>query len=375
MKSNEIKLQKEKAKKKYLIRLRPYIAVVCIGTLCCACLIACGIVVAGAWLFYLGPITLLVGIMMCLLVCTLTMTIGGIALYIGSGHLLKPIEALNPVVNKIAEGDFTVRTERKKRKTGSYLYIHELDELSANVNKMADELFGMDYMRKDFMSNVSHEIKTPIAAITGFTELLLDTSLEAQEQKEYLELIHQEAERLSVLCENMLQMSRLDNQKIIPKTDKVRVDEQIRRAIIVLLQKWSEREQKFDLNFCDAIVETDRYLLMQVWTNLIDNAMKYSPANSTIHINEYIKADELVITIRDEGIGIETEKIPRIFDKFYQGEESHKKHGTGLGLSIVKRILELLGGEIHYKSEENAGTTVIVKISMDRQHFSELFYS
>lgn len=364
MKNNAIKLQKENTKKKYLIRLRPYIAFISIVTLCCACLIACGIVVAGAWLFYLGPITLFSGIIMCLLVCTLTMIIGGIALYIGSGHLLKPIEALNPVVNKIAEGDFTVRAERKKRKAGNYLYIHELDELSANVNKMAEELSGMDYMRKDFMSNVSHEIKTPVAAITGFAELLLDGPLEVQEQKEYLELIHQESGRLSVLCENMLQMCRLDNQKIISRKDKVRVDEQIRRAIIVLSQKWSEREQDFDLNFCDAIVESDKSLLMQVWTNLIDNAMKYSPANSTIHINEFIKGDELVVTIRDEGIGIEAGKIPRIFDKFYQCEESHKKQGIGLGLSIVKRILELLGGEIHYESKENIGTTIVVKISM-----------
>lgn len=349
-------------KKIYMIHLRSFISFISIATLCVACLIACGIVIAGAWLFYLEPITLFSGILMCLLVCTLTMIIGGIALYIGSGHLLKPIEALNLTVNKIAEGDFTARVPRKQRDIENCLYVHELDELSSNVNKMAEELSGMDYMRKDFMSNVSHEIKTPVAAITGFAELLLDTPLEMQKQREYLEFIHQESGRLSLLCENMLHMSRLDNQHIISKIDKIRVDEQIRRAVIMLSQKWSERDQNFDLSLCDAIVESDKSLLMHVWMNLIDNAMKYSSANSTIYIDECINGNELVVTIKDEGIGIKTEKIARIFDKFYQGDESHKKQGSGLGLSIVKRILELLGGTIRYESHENIGTTVVVKV-------------
>lgn len=367
MKNNKIKFAKDSKKKKYLIRLRPYIALISIITLCFACLISCSIVVVGAWLFYVGPITLASGILMCFLVCSLSMIIGGITLYIGSGHLLKPIEALNPVVNKIAEGNFTVRAERKKRKAGNYLYVHELDELAANVNKMAEELSGMDYMRKDFMSNVSHEIKTPVAAITGFAELLLDGSFENHEQREYLNLIYQEAQRLSVLAEDMLQMSHLDHKKIVIRNDKVRVDEQLRRAVILLSQKWSEREHDFDLNFCEAVVKSDKSLMMQVWINLIDNAMKYSPAHSTIHINEYIKENELIVTIRDEGSGIENEKISKIFDKFYQCEESHKKQGSGLGLSIVKRILELLGGEIYYESKKNIGTTVLVKMLLKNE--------
>ncbi len=162
----------------------------------------------------------------------------------------------------------------------------------------------------------------------------------------------------------MLHMSRLDNQHIISKIDKIRVDEQIRRVVIMLSQKWSDRDQNFDLSLCDAIVESDKSLLMHVWMNLIDNAMKYSSANSTIYIDECINGNELVVTIKDEGIGIKTEKIARIFDKFYQGDKSHKKQGSGLGLSIVKRILELLGGTIRYESHENIGTTVVVKVLM-----------
>ncbi|XPV68327.1 MAG: sensor histidine kinase [Halarcobacter sp.] len=365
MKSNAIKLKKETMKKKYIIRLRSFISFVSIATLFVACLIACGIVITGTWLFYHGPITMLSGIIMSLLVCALTMIIGGIALYIGSGHLLKPVEALNLTVNKIAQGDFTARVYRKKREMKNHLYAHELDELSSNVNKMVEELSGMDYMRKDFMSNVSHEIKTPVTAITGFAELLLDTPLEMQKQKEYLELIHQESRRLSLLCEDMLQMSRLDNQQIISKKDMIRVDEQIRRAVIVLSQKWSDHDQKFDLNLCDVVVESDKSLLMHVWMNLIDNAMKYSSNNSTIYIDEYVNGNELIVKIKDEGIGIKSEKIAKIFDKFYQGDESHKKQGSGLGLSIVKRILELLGATIHYESQENIGTTVVVKISIN----------
>jgi signal transduction histidine kinase len=352
----------QEAQRKFRITLRLYFALAATVTLCFACLISCALVILGVKLFYHEPLTSAAVILLCLLVCALSMLLGGIMMFFGSIHLTKPLEIVSAAVQKVAKGDFTVKIPRDAAKRGKYLYTNELDELSENVNKMVTELNGMDYMRKDFMSNVSHEVKTPVAAITGFTEILLEDNLEDEDRKEYLRVVNQESRRLSILCENMLRMSRLDNQQIVVRKDEFRIDEQIRKCIIMLSEKWSGHNIEYDLQLSPAVIESDADLLMQVWTNLIDNAIKYSPQTGTIRIVETFRKKELIVSIQDKGIGISNEKLPKIFDKFYQCEESHKKQGNGLGLSIVKRILEILNGNITYDSEENAGTTVTVRI-------------
>lgn len=228
---------------------------------------------------------------------------------------------------------------------------------------MVAELDGMDYMRKDFMSNVSHEIKTPIAAITGFTEILLDGSIDESERQEYLEVINKESMRISRLCENMLHMSRLDSQVIVANLQKIRLDEQLRKCIILLSEKWSDKEIDFSIDLDEVNILSDYDMLQQVWINLIDNAIKYSGENCKIDISVKRLNDKSVkVSIRDNGIGIEEEKLHRIFDKFYQCEESHKKSGSGLGLSISKRIVELLNGTIECKSKKDSGTTFEVTL-------------
>lgn len=355
-------MKTNKGQRKFRITLRLYFALASILTLCFACLISCALVILGVKLFYHGPLTPAFVSILCLLVCFLSMLLGGIMMFFGSVHLTTPLEVLNNTIKKVAKGDFTVKIYRDSSKRGKYFYTNELDELSENVNKMVAELNGMDYMRKDFMSNVSHEVKTPVAAITGFTEIILDGNLEVEKQQEYLRLVNQESRRLSLLCENMLRMSRLDYQQIITRNDAIRIDEQIRKCIIMLSEKWCDQDMDFDLQLSPVTIISDADLLMQIWTNLIDNAIKYSPKSSTIQITETCQEGKLIVHIHDNGIGICEEKLPRIFDKFYQCEESHKKQGSGLGLSIVKRILELLNASIHYDSTENAGTTVTVQI-------------
>lgn len=160
----------------------------------------------------------------------------------------------------------------------------------------------------------------------------------------------------------MLRMSRLDNQQIVVKKDKVRVDEQLRKCIIMLSEKWSDKIREYELDFQELVIQSDSDLLMQIWSNLIDNAIKYSPENSTIWISGKIDEEFLIVTIKDEGKGISIDKQQKIFDKFYQCEESHKKQGNGLGLSIVKRIVELLGGTINCRSEALEGTIMEVKV-------------
>lgn len=353
---------KVKHQKKYRIRLRAYFAIVSIVTLCTACLLSCGLVILGTVFLYQGELTIPVVISLCLLVCTLTMLSGGIALYYGTVYFVRPIEEVDHAVNQIAKGDFGVRIPRRQQRSKNAVYEHELDELEANVNRMASELAGMDYMRKDFVSNVSHEIKTPVSAMMGFAEMMLEDGVPPEERKEYLTLIYDEAARISRLCENMLRMSRLENQELVMRHEQVAVDEQIRKCVILLSEKREGRGQEFDLDLPPMQIESDPDLLQQIWLNLIDNAMKYSESGTVIHISGRNGTDGIAVSVRDEGSGIPVEKQEHIFDAFYQCEESHKKDGNGLGLSIVKRILELLNGSIECRSAAGKGTEMLVKV-------------
>jgi len=344
--------------------LRIKIAMTAIFILCSACCLAGLFVVLSFYFLYHEPITIAVAVVMCLIVCAFTMIIGGIVLWHGAQFVTNPIIKISKGVQKVADGDFSVQLSLKKRsrKAKKGFYTDEIDELVNNFNKMTRELHGMDYMRKDFMSNVSHEIKTPVAAITGFSEILLDGGLEESEQKEYLTYLNQESLRLSRLCENMLHMSRLDNQSIVDKQQEVAVDEQLRRCIIMLGEKWSDKNINFELKLEKCSILSNYDLLYQIWTNLIDNAIKYSRKESSIWITTEIKKDYLKVIIRDEGVGISAKKQSKIYNKFYQCEESHKKLGSGLGLSIVLRIVELLQGTISCDSEEGKGTAMTVRL-------------
>lgn len=351
--------------RKIKMSLRLKIALTSIITLCVACCFACIMVALGFYFLYDKPITIAVAIVMCIIVCAFTMIFGGMALWHEALYVTNPIIRISEGVKKVSDGDFSVQLsdwKRHKRKQKSIKYTDEIDELANNFNKMAGELYGMNYMRKDFMSNVSHEIKTPVAAITGFSEMLLDGGLDEEEQKEYLTYLNQEALRLSRLCENMLQMARLDNQIIVEKKQEVMVDEQLRRCIISLGEKWSEKKINFNLQLEKSSIISAYDLLFQIWTNLIDNSIKYSKQECTIWITANIENDFLKVSIRDEGIGIPMEKQSKIYDKFYQCDESHKKQGSGLGLSIVNRIVEILNGSISHVSDEGKGTEVTVMI-------------
>lgn len=353
----------ESKKRKYKWTLRKYIAIVSILTFISSCIISTAITIGAIKIFYKEAITYEKLVLVCILILVLALIIAWFSLWVGAGHLTKPLIDVSNTVKQVAEGNFKVNIKRRDTTKCEYEYINEVDELAKNVNKMVAELDGMDYMRKDFMSNVSHEIKTPIAAITGFTEILLDGSIDESERQEYLEVINKESMRISRLCENMLHMSRLDSQVIVANLQKIRLDEQLRKCIILLSEKWSNKEIDFSIDLEEVSILSDYDMLQQVWINLIDNAIKYSGENCKIDISVKRLNDKSVkVSISDNGIGIEEGKLHRIFDKFYQCEESHKKSGSGLGLSISKRIVELLNGTIECKSKKDFGTTMVVTL-------------
>ncbi|MDO5308086.1 MAG: HAMP domain-containing sensor histidine kinase [Planctomycetia bacterium] len=337
-----------------VLPLRLYHALSSIITLCVACLLSSGFVY---WL------TTRVGVVLQIwqalgICCLLTVLLGGLALAWEAKYYIRPAEVVVQASSKVAKGIFTMEVPLPN------FHIIPLEGiiLIENFNLMTRELHGMDQMRKEFIENVSHEFKTPIASIAGLTELLLEGGFEEKEKQEFLSLVHAEALRLSRLSENVLRLSRLDSQEIVSQQEKVAVDEQIRQTLILLTEKYSDTELLLDIHLETITVISDPDLLMQIWLNLIDNALKYSPSGTTLHIAGKVDDDIAIISIRDEGIGIPSAKQARIWSRFYQCEESHKEQGHGLGLSIVKRIVELLGGSIDCRSEVGQGTEMILRL-------------
>ena len=242
---------------------------------------------------------------------------------------------------------------------------NQMEDMEKGFHAGTDDYMIKPIHMKEMVLRVKALLRrAQVAAITGFSEILLDGGLEDQEQKEYLTYINQESLRLSRLCENMLRLSRLDHQIIVGKKQEVTVDEQLRHCIIMLGEKWSDKDINFELQLEKCSILSDPDLLFQIWTNLIDNAIKYSRQGNTVWITSKRYKDYLLVSIKDEGIGISAEKQCKIYDKFYQCEESHKKQGSGLRLSIVKRIVELLNASISCESEEGMGTTMTVMLPM-----------
>lgn len=293
------------------------------------------------------------------MVCSvLTLLVCGFALAWVAGGYIRPAKALADAAGRVAAGDFSVRIALPGPRIG----IAEAVSLIKDFNRMARELEGMERMQKDFMGNVSHEFKTPLSSIIGFVEILMEDDLDAKERQEYLGLVHREAHRLSRLSENILRLSRLDAQNIVTRYEPIAVDEQIRRCLILLSEKFSDRELSLDIRLEAMTITSDSDLLEQIWLNLIDNALKYSPPGKTLHITGNMAASSIVVGIRDEGIGIPPEKQKHIWNRFYQCEESHKEHGHGLGLAIVKCAVDVLGGAVECRSAAGRGTEMLVTL-------------
>ncbi|MFV0466122.1 MAG: ATP-binding protein [Lachnospiraceae bacterium] len=347
-------------KREVRISLRLYFSLVTIVTLCFACAVSFFIVFGLTKLFFNGEWTTEVVIVIGIMICILSMGIGGTMLWQGAVNLVRPIEVLNKSVKRVTDQDYTVQIIRSGRFRGGYRYSNEFDELSENFNKMVMELNRNEKIQKEFVSNVTHEIKTPITSITGITEILLEDELSFEMQKEYLLLVNKEAIRLAGLCENMLYIASLDNPSIHLKKTRFRLDEQIRKAAILITEKWSAKNIDLEMD-CGAMeIETAEDILMQVWVNLLDNAVKYSPEPAQIRIRVYSTMHQIIIEIEDQGYGISKEAKVHIFERFYQSDTSHAAVGNGLGLSIVMKITEILNGQINCESELGRGTVMTV---------------
>lgn len=283
-----------------------------------------------------------------------------IALFIGifvtnalTRWFIKPIKEVSAAMEKISEGDFSVRISTKSSSK-------EIREIFSGFNMMAQELSSTEILQGDFVSNVSHEFKTPINAIEGYSMLLQDNENLSNEQKEYVEKIIFNTQRLSSLTGSILLLSKLENQSIVSNKTAFDLDEQIRKSLLALEAQWDKKSIEFDIEMDDTDFIGNEALLHHIWDNLLSNAIKFSDYGGEIRIRLANFNDKVVFTISDAGPGIDEDTQKHIFDKFYQGDSSHKQEGNGLGLALVIKIIDLEGGEISVKNNEDKGCTFTV---------------
>ncbi len=278
-----------------------------------------------------------------------------LAVYINK-TVLAPIERLSEASKQVAKGDFDVRLD----------VTEDTEELAAvfnNFNKMAEELTSIETLRNDFVANVSHEFKTPLSAIEGYVTLLQDPNLSESEREECSKKILINTRRLTDLTGNILLLSKLENQNYTESVSTFRLDEQIREVFLTLEPKWTAKGLELDLDeLPDTVVTAPEGLLVQVWMNLIGNAIKFTDEGGTVSAKIEDGGDTVTVTVSDTGIGMDEATVARIFDKFYQGDTSHKIHGNGLGLALCREIAEKCGGSISVASEVGRGSSFTVRL-------------
>ena len=251
-------------------------------------------------------------------------------------------------MKEVAGGNFQVNAQCASK-------LKDVQDIYANFNRMVKELGATETLQTDFISSVSHEFKTPINAIEGYAALLQDHQQTPEEQETYIEKILFNTRRLSTLTGNILLLSKINNQSISPQSSVFRLDEQVRQAILALERKWEEKDIQFDVDL-DKITYTGyEKLLIHVWTNLIDNAIKFDPQGGSIRLRMCRQPDGILFTIDDNGPGIPLEEQERIFHKFYQSDNSREVDGNGLGLALVKQIVALSDGTIQVENLQGGG--------------------
>ncbi|MBO5208853.1 MAG: HAMP domain-containing histidine kinase [Lachnospiraceae bacterium] len=271
----------------------------------------------------------------------------------------KPVKRIQSGIDRVIKGDFSTRIE--------YIYgensENEFDMIITGLNQMIEELSGVETLRTDFIANVSHELKTPLAVMQNYGTLLQNPELNEEKRIEYGKAIQEQTKRLSNLVMNILKLNKLENQQIYPNVEKYDLGEQICECMLEFESVWEEKEIEIDVDMAEEIqVEADKELLSLVWNNLLSNALKFTDAGGTVSLSLHGDDAFAYVQVKDTGCGMSAETGNNIFKKFYQGDTSHATKGNGLGLALVKRVIDICGGEIAVSSKLGEGSTFTVKL-------------
>ena len=270
----------------------------------------------------------------------------------------RPVKLITDATERIMQGDFSVRV-RPMHGAG----MEGFNQIGMAINAMATELAGTETLRTDFIANVSHELKTPLAVMGNYATMLQQPGISEEDRIEYAKAISHSSRRLAALITNILKLNKLENQQIFPQPQEFDLGEQLCESLLTFEDAWEKKNLEIETDIQDDVrIKSDPELLSLVWNNLISNAVKFTPEGGTIGVS--LKADEknVVVQVRDTGCGIDPETGKHIFEKFYQGDTSHATQGNGLGLALVKRVVDILQGEISVQSTPGQGSTFTVRI-------------
>ena len=269
----------------------------------------------------------------------------------------RPVKKITDATEKIMQGDFSVRIEPMHG-----VGVEGFNQIITAINAMAKELSGTETLRTDFIANVSHELKTPLAVMGNYATMLQRPGITEAEKNEYAKAISEAARKLAQLITNILKLNKLENQQIFPKTEEYDLGEQLCGCLLQFEDAWERKNLNIETDITqDVRIRSDGELLSLVWNNLISNAVKFTPEGGTIGVSLKTEGTKVVVTVRDTGCGMKPETGRHIFEKFYQGDTSHATQGNGLGLALVKRVVDILNGEIGVRSVYGQGSTFTVR--------------
>ncbi|KHL97630.1 histidine kinase [Paenibacillus sp. IHB B 3415] len=272
----------------------------------------------------------------------------------------RPMRRLSDAARKIAQGDFSVRLA-PLRKDGKKDYVEVMFE---DFNTMAEELSSIETLKDDFIANVSHELKTPLAVIQSYARAIQQDKLSDEQRNKYADTIMNASQNLSELITNILKLNKLENQEILPLSAPYDLSEQLRRCALAYENLWESKDITFQADLEAIVVSYDESILEVIWNNLLSNAIKFTAPGGKISLKLTTIAGYAVVRVTDSGCGMDEETLKHIFDKFYQGDTSHSQQGNGLGLALVMKALQMLGGKISVDSKPGTGTTFSVRLNV-----------